>query len=85
MPAPNRDTARKRIIKIRETASIFDKKQMVNKRVLSEEKLEEMGERLEHTSQEFLRRLAQETNFDDLSMVSYQTFKIETIQADCCL
>ena len=40
---------------------VLDKKQRVNKHVLTEEKLDEVGERLEHTLQKSLRRLAQET------------------------
>ncbi|KAJ4428597.1 hypothetical protein ANN_24641 [Periplaneta americana] len=45
--APYRDTVRKFVTKFRETGSILDKRR-VNKRVLTEEKLDEVGERLEH-------------------------------------
>ena len=61
VPAPHGYTVRKRVTKFRETGSILDKKQRVNKRVLTEEKLDEVGERLEHTLQKSLQRLVQET------------------------
>ena len=48
--------------KLRETGSILDKKRNVKRHVLMEQKLEEIGERLENSPQKSLRRLAQETN-----------------------
>ena len=50
--------------KFRETGSILDKKKKKNvkRRVLTEQKLEEIGERLENSPQKSLRRLAQETD-----------------------
>ncbi|KAJ4438640.1 hypothetical protein ANN_14587 [Periplaneta americana] len=66
VPAPHRDTVRKIVTKCRETGFILDKRR-INKRVLTEEKLDEVGERLEHTPQKSLPRLAQET---EISMIS---------------
>ena len=48
--------------KFREMGSILNKKRNVKRRVLKEQKLEEIGERLENSSQKSLRRLAQETD-----------------------
>lgn len=67
VPAPHRDSVRKLVTKFREMGSILDEKQRVNKRVLTEEKLDEVGERLEHTPQKSFQRLAQET---EISMTS---------------
>ena len=44
---PSREAMRLLVNKFRETGSILDKKRNVKRRVLSEQKLEEIGERLE--------------------------------------
>ena len=59
---PSRETVRLLVNKFRETGSIFDKKINVKRRVLTGQKLEEIGERFENSPQKSLRRLAQETD-----------------------
>ena len=44
---PSREAIRLHVNKFRETGSILDKKRNVKRRVLTEQKLEEIGERLE--------------------------------------
>ena len=48
---PNRVAVRLLVNKFRETGSILDKKINVKRRVLTEQKLEEIGERLENSPQ----------------------------------
>ena len=48
---PNREAVRLLVNKFRETGSISDKKRHVKLRVLTEQKLEEIGERLENSHQ----------------------------------
>ena len=47
---PSREAVRL-LVKFRETGSILDKKRNVKQRVLTEQKLEEIGERLENSPQ----------------------------------
>ena len=58
---PNPSTIRRQAKKLKETSSIKNRK--VNRRchVLTEETLDEIGERLEHTPKKSLKRLSQET------------------------
>ena len=67
MRVPSREAVRLLVNKSRETGSILDKKRNVKRRVLTEHKLEEIGERLENSPQKSLRHLAQET---DISIAS---------------
>jgi transposase len=46
--------------KLRTTGLLIDKKQKHKRRVLTEEKLDDIGARLEHTPRKSLKRLAQE-------------------------
>ena len=62
MRVPSREAVRLLINKFRETGSILDKKRNVKRRVLTKQKLEEIGGRLENSSQKSLRCLAQETD-----------------------
>ncbi|PSN44757.1 hypothetical protein C0J52_10733, partial [Blattella germanica] len=64
---PNRDTVRRLVNRFRETGSVLDKKPKVTKRVLTEEKIHQIGERLEHMPTKSLRRLAQETGVSKVS------------------
>ena len=48
---PSREAVRLLVNKFRETGSIPDKKRNVQRRVLTEQKLEEIGERLENSPQ----------------------------------
>ena len=50
---PSREAVRLLVIKFRETGSILDKRN-VKRRVLTEQKLEEIGERLENSPQKLL-------------------------------
>ena len=48
---PSRDAVRLLVNKFREMGSILDKKRNIKRRVLTEQKLEEIGERLENSPQ----------------------------------
>lgn len=86
VPAPHRDTVRKLVNKFRDTGSILDKKRRVKRRVLTEEKLDEVGERLEHTPKKSLRRLAQETGISKTSawkatkLLKLKPYKVIVVQ-----
>ena len=67
MRVPSREAVRLLVNKFRETGSILDKKRNVKQHVLTEQKLEEIGERLENSPQKSLRRLAQETDISKAS------------------
>ena len=60
-PVPNPSTIRRQAKRYRETGSVKNRK--VNRRchVLTEETLDEIGKRLEHTPQKSLKVLSQET------------------------
>jgi transposase len=47
--------------KLRTTGLLTDKKQKHERQVLTEEKLDDIGNKLEHTPRKSLKRLAQET------------------------
>ncbi|KAJ9598272.1 hypothetical protein L9F63_011045 [Diploptera punctata] len=64
---PNKDTVRRLVNKFRGTGYVLEKKPMVTKRVITEQKLDEIGERLEDTTTKSLRRLAQETGVSKAS------------------
>ena len=60
-PVPNPSTIRRQAKRVKETGSVKNRK--VNRwcHVLTEETLDEIGERLEHTPQKSLKRLSQRT------------------------
>jgi transposase len=58
---PSRQTIHNLVNKLRSTGLLIDKKQKHKRRVLTEEKLDDMGARLEHTPRKSLKRPAQET------------------------
>jgi hypothetical protein len=65
---PHRKTIHAIVNKVRQTGSLLDKKRTVSKRrVLTEEKLDEIGARLEHSPQKSLRLIAQETGISKTS------------------
>ena len=68
---PSREAVRLLVNKFRETGSILDKKRNVKRHVLTEHKLEEIGERLESSLQKSLRRLAQEADISKASAGIY--------------
>ena len=65
----SREAVRLLVNKFRETGSILDKKRNLKQHVLTEQKLEEIGESLENSPQKSLRRLAQETDISKASAI----------------
>ncbi|KAJ4452094.1 hypothetical protein ANN_03610 [Periplaneta americana] len=53
--------------KVRRTGSFWNKKHVQQRRVLTEEKFDDVGARLEHSPHKSLRRLAQEVNISKTS------------------
>ncbi|XP_069683792.1 probable ATP-dependent RNA helicase DDX52 isoform X1 [Periplaneta americana] len=64
---PSRTTVHNLVNKVRRTGSILNKKRVQERRVLTEEKLDEIGARLENTPQKSLKCLAQETGISKSS------------------
>ena len=60
-PVPNPGTIRRQAKRFKVTGSIKNRKVNCRRHVLTEETLDETGERLEHTPQKSLKRLSQET------------------------
>ena len=58
---PNPSTIRRQAKRFKETGSIKDRKVNRRRHVLTEQTLDEIGERLEHTLQKSLKCLSQET------------------------
>jgi transposase len=58
---PSRQTIHNLVNKIRTSGHVIDKKQKHKRRELTEEKLDGIGARLEHTPRKSLKHLAQET------------------------
>ena len=58
---PNPSTIRRQAKRFKETGSVKYRKVHRRRHVLTEETLDEIGERLEHTPQKSLKRLSQET------------------------
>ena len=67
-PVPNKKTIYTLVKKINETGSVQNKKRSVNKRVLTEGILDEIGFRLEQNPQKSLRRLVQEGGVSNTSV-----------------
>jgi hypothetical protein len=55
---PNRQTIQNLVKKLRTTELLIDKKQKLKHQVLTVEKLDDIGARLEHTPRKLLKRLA---------------------------
>ncbi|PSN40405.1 hypothetical protein C0J52_19265 [Blattella germanica] len=60
-PVPSHNTTRRLAKRFKETGSINKPKSNMKRRVLTEEKLDEICEKLEHTPQKSLRCLGQES------------------------
>ena len=60
-PVPNPSIIRRQAKRFKETGSVKNRKVNRRRHVLTEETLDEIGERLEHSSQKSLERLSQET------------------------
>ena len=58
---PNHSTIRRQAKIFKETGSVKNRKVNHRRHVLTEETLDEIGKRLEHTPQKSLKRLSQET------------------------
>ena len=69
MRVPSREAVSLLVNKFRETGSILDKKGNIKRHVLTEQKLEEIGERLENSPQKSLRHLAQETDITHIRRI----------------
>ena len=61
-PVPNPSTIRRQAKRFKETGSIKNRKVNCRRHILTEETLDEIGERLKHTTQKSLKRLSQETD-----------------------
>jgi hypothetical protein len=75
----SRQTIQNSVNKLWITGLLIDKKQKPNRRVLSEEKSDDKGARLEHTPRKSLKRLAQETT-QLLKLRPYKTKVIHALQ-----
>ena len=58
---PNPNTIRRQAKRFKETGSVRNRKVNRRRHLLTEEILDEIGERLEHTPKNSLKRLSQET------------------------
>ena len=58
---PNPSTIKRQAKRFKETGSVKDRKVNRRRHVLTEEKLDEIGERSKHIPQKSLKRLSQET------------------------
>ena len=65
---PNPSTIRTHAKRFKETGSVKNRKVNRRRHVLTEETLDEIGERLERTSKKSLKRLSQETGVSVLSV-----------------
>ena len=61
-PVPNPSAIRRQAKRFKETGSIKNRKVNSRRHVLTEETLDEIGKRLEHTCQKSLKRLSEETD-----------------------
>ena len=60
-PVPNPGTIRRQAKRLKKTGYVKNRKVNHRRKVLTEETLDEIGDRLEHTLQKSLKRLLQET------------------------
>lgn len=85
-PVPTANTIKNLSTKFNETGSVNNKKIVRRRHVLTEEKLDQIGERLEHTPQKSLNRLAQETGISKSSartaakLLKLKPYKIPVVQ-----
>ena len=82
-PVPNPSTIRRQAKIFKETGSVKDRKVNRRRRVLTEETLDEIGERLEHIPQKSLKRLSQETRVS-VSSVQRATKLLKLHNYTCC-
>ena len=72
-PVPNPSTIRRQAKRFKETGSVRNRKVNRRRHVLTEETLDETGERLEHTLQKSLKRLSQKTGVSVSSVLRATT------------
>ena len=83
--APHRDTVRKLVNRFRETGSVLGRKPQ-RTHVLTEEKLDEIGQTLERSPRKSLSRLSQETGVSQFSawkatkLLKLKPYKITAVQ-----
>ena len=80
-PVSNPSTIRRQAKRFKETGYIKNRKVNRRRQVLTEETVDEIGDRLEHTLQKFLKRLLQKTG---VSVSSVQNYKITEITYTYC-
>ena len=86
-PVPNPSTIRRQDKRFTETGSVKNRNVNRRRRVLKEETLNEIGEKLEHTRQESLKRLSQETGVSVSSvqrvtkLLKLKPYKIPVVHA----
>jgi transposase len=79
---PSRQAIHNLVNKVRSTGLLIDKKQKHKRRVLTEEKLDDIGARLEHTPTKSLKHLAQETGVSKSSArTAIQLLKVRPYKA----
>jgi hypothetical protein len=70
---PSRQTIHNLVNKLRTRELLIDKKQKYKRRVLTEEKLDDIGARLEQTPRKPLKRLVQETGVSKVWCINGNT------------
>jgi hypothetical protein len=65
---PSRQTIHNLVNKLRTTGLVTNKKQELSRRVLTEEKIDDTGAKLEHTPRNSLKRLAQQNGVSESSV-----------------
>ena len=84
--APHRYTVRKLVNRFRETGSVLDRRPQRTRHVLTEEKLDEIGQTLERSPRKSLSRLSQETGVSQFStliattLLKLKPYKIAVVQ-----
>ena len=83
---PHRDTVRKLVNRFRETGSVLDRKAQRTHHVLTEEKLDEIGQTLERSPRKSLSRLSQKTGVSQFlawkatKLLKLKPYKITEVQ-----
>ena len=84
--APHKNTVRKLVNRFRETGSVLDRKLQRTRHVLTEEKLDEIGQTLERSPRKSLSRLSQKTGVSQFSawkaskLLKLKPYKITVVQ-----
>ena len=84
--APHRDTVRELVNRFRETGSVLDREPQRTRNVLTEEKLDEIGQTLERSPRKSLCKLSQETGVSQFSawkattLLKLKQYKMAVVQ-----